>query len=584
MSSPTPKASHSAGQDVPARLADDLLPSNAGMPLPLAHFFSRMERKSQTTLGVKYSAAILDTCPGDRNCCQVLLLGHQIDPRQREEIRDICNRLHATRHPNIARMDWLDTLDGTAVVTHRPPDALDVLSFVRRLGKRSMESLLPVLTQAASALDFAEDNGLELHAQPRDVLILADTPDMRLLFFPRLPGEQEEIDSDSEATLAAVCIGQRGKGTSTPLPSVELAALIYWMVAARMPTDSAYRSERAFKAIEGLSEPGNAILCAALCGKFPAPGQDLLAALCRAENLPLGPKDQAPGGPVSTYQSHSTRPNPSTPVCLSSSSAITPQTPQRPGPHLSPGVAAEFIPAVHTLRLHETGSSTPFVELAAGHVYRIGRQKGTADFVAHFLPRGLENDSLTRGLSKEHARLEYRHGDVFLVDAGSTNGTTWNGIQIHRAPCRITKNGEIGLATGVGSCFRLDIVLCPPLVRNPLEISATAGLQGVDPPATSGCALLVPRQQDGLAARHLWLFGQAAIGSQPGLPLVVKDSAIAPVQGILYYHRQSVWIHNLVDNQAVAVDGIVMDANAIAPLADGSTLRLGIHSFSVEAY
>lgn len=433
--------------------------------------------------------------------------------------------------------------DGPAIVTRCPPDATSVLAYTRKEGGQPMEMLLPFLIEAASALDHAADHGLRLHAHPRDVMIRVAESWIQPFFTVAFPGELDARPPGHGEDPAVTILVRETSGADLPSPVADFATLLYWMVSARMPGDAAYINARSFKAIEGLSEPGNSILCSALRGKFPGTCKELLAAICRIENLPFAAGKPSPVPVVST---------PPTSVTDISSA---PEAESR------------------RLRLRGLGANSLAFALVADSVFRIGRQRGTADLVVRFLPRDAANDSLTLGLSKEHARLEFVDGGVVLVDAGSTNGTLWNGVRLQGKPYRITESGEIALATGVGRHFKLEFVLVAP-PPNP---------EDVPEPRDSGCAILVPGHRDGESARHLWLFGQAVVGSQSGVPIALDDPALAPSQAILYRDKQSVWIRNLVANEVVVLDGRVLGADETARLSEGSRLRFGAHEFALEA-
>ena len=436
--------------------------------------------------------------------------------------------------------------DGPAIVMHCPPEGTSVLDHIRKEGGQPMENLLPFLAQAAAAFDHAADLGLRLQAHPRDVMIRFEESGIQPLFTVALPAGMEARESGRGEDPAVTLIAPEAGTSIAPSPARDLATLLYWMVAARMPGDGAYHSAKSFKAIEGLSEPGNTILRSALCGKFDGNCRDLLAVICRVENLPFAP-GKPTGIPVES----------------------TPPT-SIPGDSSSPGRGSG------RLRLRGLGPDDSSVAIVADTVFRIGRQRERVDLVARFLPRDAANDSLTRGLSKEHARLEFRDGGIILVDAGSTNGTLWNGICLHGKPVRIEENGEIGLATGVARHFKLEFKLMPaPTPRtNPAVVP-----EHVD----AGCALLVPEHPHGESARYLWLFGQAAVGSQPGLPVVLDDPAIAPLQAIFHRDRQCIWIRNLVGNKIVSIDGLVLGADESARLSHGSLLRIGTREFALES-
>jgi pSer/pThr/pTyr-binding forkhead associated (FHA) protein len=65
---------------------------------------------------------------------------------------------------------------------------------------------------------------------------------------------------------------------------------------------------------------------------------------------------------------------------------------------------------------------------SAGDVFPVRRQVTT-------IGRALDNDVVLTDaeVSRHHARIEYRNGAFEVVDLGSTNGTSVNGLPISRA-------------------------------------------------------------------------------------------------------------------------------------------------------
>ena len=292
-----------AGHRTEISTGGDYAPQSSRSLAPLAQYFEKLEPRRQSPLGMTYAATLHGDGLGSRESCQVLLLPDQMDSTPLGEIRAFCERLGAAPHAQIARVDWLETLDGSALVVHCPQDVPNVLGFIRKEGKRQMEAVTPLLGQAASALDHAAACGFGLHAHPRDVLTIFGFSGSRLLFTAKLPGEMEVNTAVPGGTMAGTLVGQLGEdGTSSP-PQVDFATLTYWVLSARMPASAAYFNENAYKSIEGLSESGNSYVRAALCGKWTGSSIDLLTAICRAENIPLTPATSGTSGdPASPQQ------------------------------------------------------------------------------------------------------------------------------------------------------------------------------------------------------------------------------------------------------------------------------------------
>lgn len=257
-----------------------------GKAAPLKEYFTQIDRKKKRPLGILHTARMLPTDGvGDPSPCHFLLLESNLDPATMEALRTVVGSLGTNPHPNIAGLDWQETLDGQALIIHSPPDGQTLLNTIRKEGKHALAAVQHLLEQAASANDHARSLGLELNAHPRDVYLLFDFTGTRLLFTASLPGDDAHEAGPSGGTIAGTMMGE---GPSAPGDSalMDFATLLYWMVSARMPVSAAYVNPNAYKAIEGLGETGNSLVRDALCRRWSGNCLEFFAAICREEGLP----------------------------------------------------------------------------------------------------------------------------------------------------------------------------------------------------------------------------------------------------------------------------------------------------------
>jgi hypothetical protein len=297
-----------------------------GRAAPLKEYFTQIDRKKKRPLGILHTARMLPTDGvGDPSPCHFLLLESGLDGATMEALRVVVESISANPHPNIAALDWQETLDGLALVIHSPPEAKSLLDTIRKEGKHALASVHQLLEQAASATDHARSLGIELNAHPRDVNLLFDFTGTRLLFTASLPGDDAHEAGPIGGTIAGTMMGE-GPSASGDSALMDFATLLYWMVSARMPVGAAYVNPNAYKAIEGLGETGNGLIRDALCRRWNGSCLEFFTAICREEGLalpkiagsqstatmpsvsrpltsPQAPPLQSPGGSISTTQS-----------------------------------------------------------------------------------------------------------------------------------------------------------------------------------------------------------------------------------------------------------------------------------------
>src|SRR6201996_8971740 len=63
-------------------------------------------------------------------------------------------------------------------------------------------------------------------------------------------------------------------------------------------------------------------------------------------------------------------------------------------------------------------------------------------------------ERITR-LSRRHARIFTEHGELYVADLGSKNGTTVNGVAVRQAPARVRAGDE--LCFGGELCYRVGL-------------------------------------------------------------------------------------------------------------------------------
>ncbi len=232
------------------------------------------------------------------------------------------------------------------------------------------------------------------------------------------------------------------------------------------------------------------------------------------------------------------------------------------------------------LELQPIRGTTEPVLLVARHHFLIGRSRQDADLVAWILPRSEANDSLTRRVSKLHARLEISP-DGFLVSEidGASNGTSYNELPVSPSqPAMLERRGELSL----GNALALDVQCFPSKFENRLPNISNIRLWAGPPPGKEPCrgaVRLLPVSGAPLPVQAVWLLSDAEFGTSHHNGVVIPAPSLAEIQGRFIFHRGCFWLENAAPNNAVSIDGHPLEAGHIAPLATGQTLQLGGFEF-----
>ena len=269
--------------------------------------------------------------------------------------------------------------------------------------------------------------------------------------------------------------------------------------------------------------------------------------------------------------------------------AQAPKIPARLLSQVRPGLILTLTPAASP-----DGTVPLSTRLVARDEFRIGRSPVDADFVAWFQPRNAENDELTRRLSKVHCYLRRRGGRLMALDSDNSNGTELDGRRLSRDTATGEPLPESG-ALSLDTRFMIDFRLLPgsPAGRPQIEnLAQWAGAATANSGSSPGSVVLDPTALGGMVfeprmpptmRRAVWLLSGLAFGSEPSLALAMPAAdGLRAVQGYVHHHLGHFWLENLDGNGAVVVDGIMLGAQEIAPLATGMRVRIGGSEFAID--
>lgn len=270
-------------------------PPPPSRPLPIREFFS-LQLIEQNSLGSLYEARPIEGGPEDgEEPRQLELLRRNLPAPVLDEIRATVRKLSASPHPGLASVSLQKHVEGEAVVIGVSPQAPNLLDNIRLTGPRRAVEVLPWLEQVALALDHAASLDIPgVETAPGAVtLVPTDQEGVgRLVLTARLcrnPDQSGEagIAGTMGGTLGATFIGgASGPDAAEPASwASTFSRLAYWLFAAHGPKDAALATPTAYVSCSTLSEPSNAVLRDALCGRYHGRCVDVLAALAAAEGL-----------------------------------------------------------------------------------------------------------------------------------------------------------------------------------------------------------------------------------------------------------------------------------------------------------
>jgi len=239
-----------------------------------------------------------------------------------------------------------------------------------------------------------------------------------------------------------------------------------------------------------------------------------------------------------------------------------------------PGTVLRLTPA--------DAASGPELKLVARPRFTFGRSRQKADFVAWFWPRSKENDARTMRIGGLQASAEARKETVFVCDAKSANGSTYNGVSLEpESGIPLDRRGTLAFATE----YELDVLHVPTrLEKGPPVISNIRLWNGPADSVTPllGAVRFAPVNSEPTPFQTLWLLSDAEFGRSHSNPLIFPDETLAEIQGRFLHWRGCFWLENGVTNQGVTVDHTHLNAGDIAPLATGQRLRLGKTVYRLE--
>jgi hypothetical protein len=240
----------------------------------------------------------------------------------------------------------------------------------------------------------------------------------------------------------------------------------------------------------------------------------------------------------------------------------------------TPGTLLRLVP-VEQLR----GRPPLELYLKTGAVFSLGRSP-EADWIACFFPRNEKNDLRSRRLSKVHARIEYREGQLWAHRA-TTSALHIGNRDVGNDPAgaALRERDQLVLAEDYAIEVYYDISL-----QGTLQFANGQSWQmgRIEFNPTLLGAVRFEPLNSALAIRNsCWLFVDVGFGSARG-GVLTAGSELAPQQGVFLTIGGCFWMLNLVNNEKLAVNDYRPGAQEIIPLTQGDSIWLGAARYRVE--
>ena len=211
--------------------------------------------------------------------------------------------------------------------------------------------------------------------------------------------------------------------------------------------------------------------------------------------------------------------------------------------------------------------------------FTLGRSP-EADWITAFFPRSDKNDLRSKRLSKLHARIEYRDGQLWAHRAGS--GAVHIGakeISHDPAGTLLRERDRLVLAEDYSLEIYYDISLQGTLQFANGEAWQNGRIEFAQ--ALLGAVRFEP-MNSALAIRNsCWLFVDVGFGSARG-GVLTAGAELAPQQGVFLSIGGCFWMLNLVNNEKLAVNEYRPASQEIIPLTTGDSIWLGAARYRAE--
>jgi hypothetical protein len=268
-----------------------------------------------------------------------------------------------------------------------------------------------------------------------------------------------------------------------------------------------------------------------------------------------------------------------------------PPAPAGPTPGPARGTLLELSPVRGEGTLRQPG---PPIHFVARPRFVLGRRRASVDFATAFLPENDENHRKNETISRINTTFFVKDSQIWVQDGElqadgkvkpSTNGTVVDGQQITAAKA-LSFTKERRLKVGQHN-YELAVLQLPAAAPEGPPLAAAGGTLSTQPTQVAsrgpaGCLrFLATGREVGVMA--VWLFTDAALGSDPQSAVRLEPAGLPPVAARFHHWQGGFWLEAPPGGKsAVMLDERRLAAGEVVPLRAAHVLRLGELSYDVR--
>ncbi len=262
-----------------------------------------------------------------------------------------------------------------------------------------------------------------------------------------------------------------------------------------------------------------------------------------------------------------------------------------PAPPVSGGAAGTLL---ELTPVSGAGAPRPPLRFVARPRFLLGRRRAVVDFATLLLPETESNRRKNETISRINTTFFVKNDQIWVQDGElqpdgstkpSTNGTSIDGHPVAAAKA-LNLSKEIRVKVGQHN-YELLVVQVPAAAPEGPPLVGTGASFSTQPTQViasrlTGCVRFVPTAGGEMAVAAVWIFTDAAVGSDPQSAVRLSQAGVPPVAARFHHWQGGFWIEVPAGGGAVSLDGRRLAPGDVLPMQDARSLQLGALTFEVR--